>query len=146
MTQSKDPFNLNRFVKAQEEAYPAVLAELTDGQKRTHWMWYIFPQIDGLGHSPMAKRYAIKDLNEARAYLAHPVLGARLRQCTELLSDVKGRSLYEIFGTPDDMKCVSCMTLFAQAAGPDSVFLQVLRTYGCAKQCVRTLQILEDLG
>lgn len=143
MTQS-DPYDLNRFVQAQDKVFRTVLAELTGGQKRTHWMWYIFPQIDGLGHSPMAKRYAIKDLHEARAYLDHPVLGPRLRECAEILLDIQGRSLHDIFGTPDDLKFVSCMTLFAQIAGPDSEFVQVLNLYGCAKRCSRTLRILED--
>ena len=145
MTESTDPFHLNRFVEAQDRVYKTVVAELTAGQKRTHWMWFIFPQIDGLGHSPMAKRYAIKNIDEARSYLIHPVLGPRLVECAQRLLDLKGRSLWDIFGDPDDMKLVSCMTLFAQAAGPDSVFVRVLNRYGCAKQDLRTLQILKEL-
>ena len=146
MTQSNDPYNLTRFVEAQDRVYETVLTELHAGQKRSHWMWYIFPQIDGLGYSPMAKRYAIKCLDEARCYLEHPVLGPRLKECAQILLDLKGRSLAQIFGGPDDMKLVSCMTLFAQVAGPDSVFVRVLSQYGCAKQDLKTLRILEELG
>ena len=146
MTHAKDPFNLKRFVEAQERVYETVLTELRSGQKQTHWMWYIFPQIDGLGYSPMAKRYAIKNLSEARCYLDHPVLGPRLVECVQTLLDIKGRSLAQIFGDPDDLKLVSCMTLFGQVAGPASVFVRVLNKYGCAKQDLRTLRILEDLN
>ena len=145
MAELNDPFNLSRFVEAQDRVYGTVLTELRAGQKRSHWMWYIFPQIDGLGYSPMAKRYAIRNLDEARGYLDHPVLGPRLVECAQLLLDVKGRSLAQIFGDPDDMKLVSCMTLFAQVAEPDSVFVRVLNKYGCANQDLKTLRILESL-
>src|SRR5512134_731959 len=121
-----DPYDLNRFISAQEGIYDRVLAELRGGQKRTHWMWYIFPQIDGLGHSPTTRHYAIKSLEEARRYLSHPVLGARLVECAESVLAVQGRSASDIFGYPDDMKLQSSMTLFARVAGPRSVFERVL--------------------
>ena len=125
-----DPFDLERFVDAQKRIYGAVLAELRGGQKRSHWMWFIFPQIDGLGHSPTARFYAIKDLREARAYLDHPLLGARLRECAEAVLAVEGRSASAIFGYPDDMKLRSSMTLFAEVdEGPQSVFDRVLDKY-----------------
>ena len=110
-----DPFELKRFVEAQDRVYAAVLDELGHGRKRTHWMWFVFPQIAGLGHSPMAERYAISGLDEARAYLAHPLLGLRLRQCTELVNAVSGKSAHDIFSSPDDVKFRSSMTLFAEA-------------------------------
>lgn len=117
-----DPYNLQRFVEAQEDVYADVLEELRQGRKRTHWMWFIFPQIAGLGHSAMAQKYAIGSLDEARAYLSHPVLGARLRECCQLTLNIKGRSLEEIFGYPDHLKFHSSVTLFAQAAGENDVF------------------------
>src|SRR5579883_1362213 len=108
-----DPYNLNRFVEAQEDAYERALAEIRNGRKESHWMWYIFPQFDGLGFSATSKRYAIKGVAEAEAYLAHPVLGPRLRECTEATLHVEGRSASDIFGSPDDLKLRSCATLFA---------------------------------
>ncbi|MFN2285766.1 MAG: DUF1810 domain-containing protein, partial [Anaerolineae bacterium] len=108
-----DAFDLSRFLKAQEPVYARVLSELRGGQKRTHWMWFIFPQIDGLGFSATTKYYAIKSLTEARYYLEHPVLAARLLECAEAVLAVKGRSISEIFGYPDDLKLKSSMTLFA---------------------------------
>src|SRR5438067_7360997 len=99
-----DPHDLGRFVEAQEGVFDRALAEVRAGRKRTHWMWYVFPQLDGLGFSPTAKRYAIKSLDEARAYLAHPVLGPRLVECAEAVVGVAGRSAAEIFGSPDDLK------------------------------------------
>ena len=116
-----DPFDLGRFIGAQDSVYERVLAELRDGRKRTHWMWFVFPQIDGLGHTSTARHYAIKSLAEARAYLDHPVLGKRLRECAEVLLAVEGRSASAIFGYPDDLKLCSSMTLFARAAEPGSV-------------------------
>jgi uncharacterized protein (DUF1810 family) len=110
-----DPYDLVRFVTAQQDSYDRVLAELTAGHKRSHWMWYMFPQIAGLGFSAMAQRYAISSLDEARAYLQHPVLGPRLRACTKAVNQVTGRSARDIFGTPDDAKFRSSMTLFARA-------------------------------
>ncbi|CAO3358435.1 DUF1810 domain-containing protein [Azospirillum palustre] len=111
-----DPFDLQRFVKAQDPVYVTVLAELSDGRKRSHWMWFIFPQLRDLGRSSTARFYGIAGLDEARAYLAHPVLGRRLAQATETVLAVQGRTLHEIFGSPDDLKFRSSMTLFAQAA------------------------------
>jgi uncharacterized protein (DUF1810 family) len=124
-----DPFNLQRFADAQQPVYETVRAELRAGQKRSHWMWFVFPQIEGLGSSGMARRFAISSLEEARAYLEHPVLGARLRECSRLVADVNGRSIEEIFGYPDDMKFRSSMTLFAQATPENEVFVECLRKY-----------------
>ena len=124
-----DPHNLERFIAAQAPVYPTVLAELKAGRKRSHWMWFIFPQLAGLGHSTMARQFAIASLDEAAAYLAHSVLGARLRECSTLLARVDGRSAYEILGAPDDKKFHSSMTLFAHAAPIDPVFQQCLDQY-----------------
>jgi uncharacterized protein (DUF1810 family) len=137
-----DPFDLRRFLDAQEGVYETALAELRAGRKRTHWMWYIFPQIDGLGHSPTAIRYAIKGLDEARRYLDHPVLGARLVACAEAVLAVEGRSVSEIFGYPDDLKLRSSMTLFASLPGASPVFLRVLDRYFRGERDARTLQLL----
>src|SRR5438045_3081257 len=108
-----DPHDLNRFVHAQEGDYARALAEVRGGRKRSHWMWYVFPQIEGLGSSATAARYSIKSVGEAKSYLAHPVLGPRLVEIAEAALSVEGRSAYEVFGTPDDMKLKSCATLFA---------------------------------
>ena len=137
-----DPYDLNRFISAQEGVYDRALAELRGGLKRSHWMWYIFPQIDGLGHSPTTRHYSIKSLEEARQYLAHPVLGARLVACTEAVLAVQGQSASDIFGHPDDWKLQSSMTLFELAAGPGSVFGRVLEKYYQGKQDSKTLQIV----
>jgi uncharacterized protein (DUF1810 family) len=126
---SADAFQLERFVEAQSPVYAAVLKELRRGEKRSHWMWFIFPQIRGLGRSPMAEKFAIASLEEGRAYLAHEVLGARLRECTGLVNAVEGRMASEIFGYPDDLKFHSSMTLFARAAEGESVFRQALKKY-----------------
>jgi uncharacterized protein (DUF1810 family) len=123
------PRDLDRFVSAQAGVYREALAELTAGRKRTHWMWFIFPQIAGLGSSPAAQRYAIASLDEARAYLAHPVLGPRLRECADALLAVEGKSAEEILGYPDDLKLRSSMTLFARAADDPDVFEAVLERY-----------------
>jgi len=123
-----DPYNLQRFLDAQERVYGTVLDELRAGHKRSHWMWFIFPQIHGLGHSVMAQRYEISSLDEARAYLAHPILGARLRECSRIVAGASGRTVEEIFGYPDDMKFRSSMTLFAQAS-PGEVFDECLRIH-----------------
>jgi uncharacterized protein (DUF1810 family) len=120
--------NLERFVEAQAPAYDQALKELRAGRKQSHWMWFVFPQIAGLGHSPMAQTYAIQSLEEARAYLAHPVLGARLRECCQAVMDVPGKSAHEIFGSPDDLKFRSSMTLF-DLASPNEVFRDVLDGY-----------------
>ncbi len=108
-----DTYDLNRFVRAQQDDYERALLEITSGQKRTHWMWYIFPQLDGLAHSPTAKHYSIKSVEEAKAYLEHPILGPRLLTCAEAVVSVERRSATEIFGTPDDLKLKSCATLFS---------------------------------
>lgn len=138
-----DPFDLRRFTRAQERVYADVLAELADGQKLTHWMWFIFPQIDGLGDSSTAKYYAIKSLEEARQYLGHPVLGPRLVECAEMVLASEGRSVSAIFGYPDDLKLKSSMTLFAYVAEPRSVFARVLDKYFRGERDVRTLHLLE---
>src|ERR1700758_4986320 len=122
-----DPYNLHRFLQAQEDDYEQALSEIARGRKRTHWMWYIFPQFDGLAFSPTSKHYAIKSLDEARAYLNHPVLGPRLRECAEAGVAVEGRSAAEIFGSPDDLKLRSCATLFACVSPPGSVFDRLLQ-------------------
>lgn len=140
-----DPFDLNRFLKAQEEDYEHVLAEITGGQKRTHWMWYIFPQIDGLAFSSMSKHYSIKSLEEAQAYLRHPVLGSRLLECAEAVVAVEGRSIAEIFGSPDDLKLRSCATLFAFVSSSDSVFDRMLEKYYHGVRDEKTLHLLEKL-
>jgi uncharacterized protein (DUF1810 family) len=111
-----DPYHLQRFVDAQDSCFAKVRAELVAGEKRSHWMWFVFPQIQGLGLSPMAQRYAISGLNEARAYLLHPVLGPRLRDCTALVNAVAGRPITAIFGWPDNLKFHSSVTLFGWAA------------------------------
>ena len=141
-----DPFDLSRFTSAQKGIYDSVLAELRGGRKRTHWMWFIFPQIEGLGHSPTAEYYAIKSVEEARQYLNHPILGARLLECAEAVLAVEGRSVAEIFGYPDDLKLKSSMTLFASVAqNPHSVFIPVLEKYFQGEQDDRTLQLLARL-
>ncbi|MCK7473902.1 MAG: DUF1810 domain-containing protein [Rhodopseudomonas palustris] len=129
MTTSTDPHDLNRFVEAQRDSYAQALAELRAGRKRSHWMWFVFPQLAGLGSSVMARRYAIRDRNEARAYLDHPFLGARLRACAEALLAIEGRSAREILGSPDDLKLGSSATLFAQISPPGSVFHRLLERY-----------------
>lgn len=123
-----DPFDLQRFVEAQGRVIDRVRVELAAGEKRSHWMWFVFPQIFGLGRSPMAQRYAIGSLAEARAYLEHPVLGPRLRECVGLVLRHRDRSAHQIFGSPDDMKFRSCLTLFDRAA-PDGVFDEALRAF-----------------
>jgi uncharacterized protein (DUF1810 family) len=140
-----DPFDLGRFTKAQERIYDSVLAELRSGRKRTHWMWFIFPQIDGLAYSGTSKHFAIKSIEEARRYLNHPILGSRLLECAEAVLAVEGRPVSEIFGYPDDLKLKSSMTLFAYVADPGSVFVRVLDKYFQGEQDVRTLDLLEKL-
>jgi uncharacterized protein (DUF1810 family) len=125
----RDPYNLERFVSAQEAIYRQVLSELRSGMKTSHWMWFIFPQIRGLGRSPVSIEYAISSREEAAAYLQHPVLGPRLKECTRLVLDVEGRSAEEIFGSPDDMKFRSSMTLFAQASTNEDIFTRALQQY-----------------
>ena len=122
-------FDLERFVQAQAPVYATVLKELRAGHKRTHWMWFIFPQLDGLGHSEMARRYAIRSGDEAAAYLAHPVLGPRLRECATIVVSLDGHAVDEIFGHPDDLKFRSSMTLFADVAPDEAVFQDCIDKY-----------------
>jgi uncharacterized protein (DUF1810 family) len=129
MDSSSDPFDLNRFVEAQAPVYHRVVEELRGGRKRSHWMWFVFPQLSGLGSSPMAARYAISSLEEARAYLRHDLLGQRLHECTELVNQVRGRSIAQIFGSPDDLKLCSSMTLFARATDDNQDFVTLLSKY-----------------
>jgi uncharacterized protein (DUF1810 family) len=136
-----DRFQLQRFVDAQQPVYETVLGELRTGRKRTHWMWFIFPQVAGLGHSAMADKFALSSLDEAVAYLAHSVLGRRLRECTMLVAGVEGRSIAEIFGHPDDMKFRSSMTLFSQAAPEEPIFAACLQKYFGGEPDPQTLAI-----
>lgn len=130
MTSQEDPFDLGRFVETQAGVHERALAELRAGRKRSHWMWFVFPQLQGLGHSAMAQRYGIGGLDEARAYLAHPLLGARLRECAAAIEGLDSRlSAHDIFGSPDDLKLRSSLTLFARAAGDGSVFGRLLDRY-----------------
>lgn len=125
---SHDPYNLERFIIAQERVFQHVLAELEAGTKVSHWMWFIFPQIRGLGRSPISVQYAISSRDEAQAYLQHPALGPRLKECTRLVLQVEGRSATDIFDRPDDMKFRSSMTLFAQVSS-DDIFQRALQRY-----------------
>jgi len=124
-----DPYNLERFVTAQDSVFKQVLSELKAGTKMSHWMWFIFPQIRGLGRSPISIEFAISTREEAQAYLQHPVLGPRLKECTQLVLDLEGRSATNIFDTPDDMKFRSSMTLFARVATDDDIFERALQKY-----------------
>jgi uncharacterized protein (DUF1810 family) len=138
-----DVFNLRRFVLAQDPDYGTVVRELEAGRKRGHWIWYIFPQIRGLGGSAMSRKYAISGRDEARAYCEHPTLGPRLRECTQLVLDIEGRALDEIFPPPDDLKFRSCMTLFGQSAPDPTLFRAALLEYCAGKPDTITLQILD---
>jgi len=137
-----DPYDLNRFVLAQSRVYERVLSELRAGVKTSHWMWFIFPQIRGLGRSPTAMEYAISSLEEARAYLQHPVLGARLKECTRLVLLVDGMSVEKIFGSPDDMKFRSSMTLFSRVSDDDDIFQKALQKYFAGEADLLTLERL----
>lgn len=136
-----DPFDLARFVAAQQDCYAQALGELRAGRKASHWMWFVFPQFEGLGFSAMSRRYAIKRLDEARAYLDHEILGARLLECTDAVNRLEGRSAHAIFGSPDDMKFRSSMTLFELAAGPASPFAAALEKYFAGGRDARTLEL-----
>ena len=146
MSDVRDPYDVRRFVEAQDGCYEQVCDELRSGHKLGHWIWFIFPQLSGLGSSPTALRYGISSLAEARAYLAHPVLGPRLRECARLLSHIRGRSITEILGWPDDLKVRSSMTLFAAAADSAAKsrtdFQAVLDKYYEGRPDTRTLQML----
>lgn len=141
---TSDPYELARFLEAQSRCYARVREELAAGEKASHWMWFIFPQLKGLGVSTTARRFGLSGLEEARAYLAHAVLGQRLRECTQLLLAVEGRSAHEIFGSPDDLKLRSCLTLFAQAAPAreDRVFGEALAKYYGGEPDPVTLRLL----
>ncbi|MEY8016167.1 DUF1810 domain-containing protein [Mycobacterium servetii] len=142
MESAPDPYDLKRFLKAQAPVYHAVIEELREGRKRTHWMWFVFPQLRGLGSSEMAQRYGISSLGEARAYLRHYRLGARLRECTQLVNQVQGRSATEIFGSPDDLKLCSSMTLFAAATDDNEDFVALLDKYYDGRRDQSTLERL----
>ncbi len=126
---ASDPYNLDRFVRAQNSVYEEVLSELKNAAKVSHWMWFIFPQIKGLGRSPTSIEFAITSREEARAYLHHSLLGPRLKECTRLVLLTEGRSIEQIFGSPDDMKFRSSMTLFAQVSPDDDIFMKALQKY-----------------
>jgi uncharacterized protein (DUF1810 family) len=137
-----DPFDLRRFVDAQERVYSSVLSELRDGRKRSHWIWFIFPQLKALGRSPTAIRYGIASLAEASAYLDHDVLGPRLRECAQLVAGIEGSSADEIFGWPDNLKVRSSMTLFARATADNADFRAVLdRFYDGAEDALTVEQL-----
>jgi uncharacterized protein (DUF1810 family) len=137
-----DPYDLNRFVEAQAADYPDALAEIRSGRKRSHWMWYVFPQIAGLGSSPTSQHFAIRSRAEASAYLAHPVLGPRLVECVDALLAIEGREAREIFGSPDDIKLRSSATLFAEVSPAGSVFQRVIEKYFDGAPDERTLRLL----
>jgi uncharacterized protein (DUF1810 family) len=137
----QDSYNLQRFLDAQEPVYEQVLSELRAGRKRTHWMWFIFPQVRGLGQSPMAQHFAISSLDEAKAYFAHPILGARLIECTKLVNEIEAGSVSAIFGYPDDLKFHSSMTLFTRAGvGQQKEFSEALRKYFGGREDQATLE------
>jgi uncharacterized protein (DUF1810 family) len=137
-----DPFHLGRFVEAQSGEYEQVLAELRAGRKQSHWIWFIFPQLKGLGRSPLTEHYGIGSIDEARAYLRHPVLGPRLEECTALVNKIEGRTVDEIFGFPDNLKFRSSMTLFANAAADNRIFLDALKKYFAGEPDAKTLELL----
>jgi uncharacterized protein (DUF1810 family) len=139
---ASDPFELSRFVEAQEGVFEQACAELRRGRKTGHWMWFVFPQIAGLGFSEMSQRYAIRSLEEARAYVAHPVLGPRLREVCGILNGIEGRTASQIFGSPDDLKLRSSMTLFAHATEENAVFLEVVRKYFGGEWDERTVELM----
>lgn len=142
MTEPSDPFGLQRFVDAQSPVFETVLRELRASRKASHWMWFVFPQIAGLGSSPMAQRYAIVSLDEARAYFGHQVLGPRLKACVAALLDVSGRSAHEIFGSPDDVKLRSSLTLFAAAEPDEPLFTRALDRFFDGRKDTATLERL----
>lgn len=137
-----DPYDLDRFVEAQEGVYQQALSEIRSGRKRSHWMWYIFPQYEGLGSSPTAQRYAVRSLAEAEAYLEHPVLGPRLLESAEAVLTIEGRAVSDVFGFPDDMKLRSCATLFAHASPSGSVFERLLDKYFGGERDMKTVHLI----
>jgi uncharacterized protein (DUF1810 family) len=140
--QNINPSELDRFITAQRESFDTALEDLRRGRKRSHWMWFIFPQVEGLGTSQMATRYAIRSRAEATAYLEHPVLGPRLQQCAKALLAIEDKTAEEVMGYPDWMKLKSSMTLFAEVAGPRSPFKEVLDRYFAGEHDTRTLEFL----
>ena len=141
--EGRDPFDLERFVIAQEQSYAAALAEIRSGRKRSHWMWYVFPQFRGLGFSATSRHYAIKSLSEATAYLAHPILGPRLVECAAAVVALEGRTASQIFGSPDDLKLRSCATLFAHVSPDASVFHRIIDKYFDGRPDRRTLVLIQ---
>lgn len=141
-----DPYDLARFVAAQAGTYRHALAEIRAGEKRSHWMWFVFPQLAGLGSSPMARKYAIRHLAEAAAYLRHPVLGPRLEECVDALLDHTGKTAHEIFGSPDDWKLRSCATLFSRVAATGPRYERLLAAYFEGRADERTLELLASAG
>jgi uncharacterized protein (DUF1810 family) len=139
---ASNSYDLSRFLEAHDADYQQALAEIRGGRKYSHWMWYIFPQFEGLGFSSMSRRYSIKSAEEAQAYLTHPVLGSRLVECAEAVLGVEGRSAAEIFGSPDDMKLKSCATLFACVSPPGSVFDRSLDKYYRGERDSQTIRLL----
>jgi uncharacterized protein (DUF1810 family) len=144
MDDPTDPYDLQRFVDAQDPVIAEVKEELRSGRKRSHWMWFVFPQVEGLGSSRMARRYAIGSRDEADAYLAHPVLGPRLRECTALVNALDGRSATEVFGSPDDRKFRSSMTLFEAVADDPTPFATALDRYYDGERDEKTLRFLSE--
>ena len=138
----QDPFFLDRFVRAQDGVYAEAVAELRNGHRHGEWIWFIFPQMKGLGHAPQAAYYGISSLDEAAAYLSHPVLGPRLVECTRLVNEVEARTIQEIFGVPEDLKFRSSMTLFAHAAEDDTVFRTALEKYFEGEPDLLTLELM----
>jgi uncharacterized protein (DUF1810 family) len=143
MSTPQDPHNLARFVTAQQPIYPQALKELNAARKTSHWMWFIFPQLAGLGHSPTAQRFALQSLEEAQAYLAHPILGPRLIECANALLQHQNKSATQILGTPDDLKLRSSATLFAQITPQDSPFAQLLNKFYNGKPDLKTRKLLD---
>ena len=145
MILSTDPFELDRFVRAQAPDYERALAEIRAGRKRSHWMWYVFPQFAGLGQSPTSQHFAISSLDEARAYLEHPILGPRLTECANAALGVSDKTAHQIFGSPDDLKLKSSATLFALVSADDSVFHRILEKYFDGRADERTLALTRSV-
>jgi len=140
----EDKFLLQRFIQAQSHLYPDVVSELKQGRKINHWMWFVFPQVKGLGRTATADKYAIKSIEEAKAYIAHPILGNRLRECTELVLEIDGCSANQIFGYPDDLKFKSSITLFQQISEDNKIFKDAIFKYFDGQEDVLTIDILKD--
>ena len=141
--ENKDPFNIARFLSTQEDSYECALCEVRNGEKRSHWMWYIFPQLNGLGRSPLAQEYGITGIKEAKEYLNHKILGSRLITISEAVLSINNRSANDIFGSPDEMKLRSCATLFAHVSYNNSVFHKILNKYFNGEEDPKTLELLK---